>query len=122
MESNPVKLDKRLAILEEVLEAIRSWDKTYDMGIAIIESVGLSLEDLKTINTSIATSSGSTPFDEVYRDKMSLVVEEYGGLLDKLEIERKELLKLIKETRLKEQVKHSYILKDKDSIFIDKDL
>lgn len=113
---------KRKEILENILKTIKSWDGTYEVGISIIEDVDLALEELKAINSSIETISASDLNDNTYREKMILIVKEHEDLLKELKIERKKLLKLIKETRLKESVKNSYILKEKDSIFINKDL
>lgn len=113
---------KRINILEDILEIIRNWDKTYEMGIDIIAKVEVNLEELKSIDKQLQSILGSIPFEDSYRDKMSLVAKEYEELLKNLEIERKKLLDFIRETRLKDKIKNSYILKEKESVFIDKDL
>lgn len=123
MESNIKDFNrKRIDILDHILEAIRKWDKTYEMGIDIIDTIDLRLEELKAMDREYEKSSGPIPLDEAYRDKMTLVAAEYEELLEKLEVERKKLLELIQETKLKDKVKNSYILKEKESVFIDKDL
>lgn len=123
MAANIDKLKlKREEMLENILKTIKSWDGSYEVGISIIDDVDLALEELKSINGSIETISASIPPDEIYRENMTLIVKEYEDLLKQLEIERKKLLELIKETRLKDEVKNSYIFKKKNSIFIDKDL
>lgn len=114
--------EKRVNILKEILEEIKKWDKTYEVGIDIIDSVELKLEELKTTNGLLETHSRSIPFDEPYEKYILLVRDEYKQLIAELEVEKKKLLKLIKEISLKDKIKNSYILKDRDSIFIDKDL
>lgn len=123
MESNIEGLKlKRIEILENILKKIKGWDKTYEMGIEIIETIETGLEELKEISNLLETVLGFIPFSETYGEKIVIVMDEYRVLLDKLEIEREKLLELIKETKLKEKVKDNYILNDKGSIFIDKDL
>ena len=121
MEPNIVEFRaKRKEILEEVLEEIKAWDGSYEEGIGIIESVEVYLADLKELNSLL--SQDPDLFDGSYEKALVDFKEAYEVFLSKLDIEKKKLLELIKETRLKEKVKNSYILKDKDSVFIDKDL
>ena len=123
MEPNIESLKlKRTHILEDILKRIKDWDKTYEAGIKIIDRVDLSLEELKEINTYLETQLGFVPFDEPYEEGIRSLKEDYKILLDELEIEKANLLELIKEIRLKEKVKNSYILQKNNSIFIDKDL
>lgn len=113
---------KRIHILKDILKEIKDWDKTYELGIEIIEWVDSSLEELKEINNLLEAKIGFVPFDESYEERILEVQREYGFLLEELEVEKANLLELIKEIRLKEKIKNSYILKKKDSVFIDKDL
>lgn len=113
---------KREKILKNILKEIKKWDKTYEVGITIIESIDLSLEELKETNNQLESKVGFVPFDAPYETNILAVQREYAYLLEKLEIEKEKLLDLIKETRLKEKVKNNYILKKNESIFIDKDL
>ncbi len=123
MESNIKNLKlKRVESLENILKIIRSWDKSYEMGMEIIEKIGFSLEEIKEINSLLEPSRGFVPFDELYEERLKTVKNEYGNLLEKLEGEKEKLLQFIKETGLKIKVKKSYILNEKKSIFIDKDL
>lgn len=110
---------ERLEILEDVLKIIEDWDKSYEMGIEIIEGVGLGLEEIKSINDHF---DSFVPFDEAYEEKLTRLRDDYGNFLESLQGEKEKLLELIKETGLKKRVKESYILNDKGSVFIDKDL
>lgn len=123
MESNIEDLKKdRENVLDETIVGILNWDGSYEKGIKIVESVGASIEELKRLNKSLEALLGSLPIGGKYNEKMLILVEEYEDLLNKLDIERSKLLKLIQEVKLKEKVRDNYISKDLESIFIDKDL
>ncbi|OLS03779.1 hypothetical protein [Tissierella creatinophila] len=123
MEPNIENLKlERIEILENILKKIKRWDKTYEMGIEIIDDVEVILEELKEINNLLESSLGFFPLDKPYEEKIGTVRWEYSVFLDELKIKREKLLELIKETRLKEKIKNNYILNDRGSIFIDKDL
>lgn len=123
MEANIRDLKfKRVEVLENILKIIKEWDKSYEMGIEIIENIDLELEEIKVINNLLEASKSFIPFDQLYEEKLIIIKDEYGKLLENLEGEKEKLLQLIKETRLKDKVKKSYILNEKGSIFIDKDL
>lgn len=57
---------ERLEILEDVLKIIEDWDKSYEMGIEIIEGVDLGLEEIKSINTP-DFKAGRVVFEELIR-------------------------------------------------------
>lgn len=114
--------EKRLDLLKDILEEIRKWDKTYEVGIDIVDSVELKLKELKTANILLENQPGFIPFDQSYEKYILLVRDEYQELIEGLEVEKKKLLKLIREINLKDKVRNSYILKDRASVFIDKDL
>lgn len=123
MESNIEALkSKRIEVLKDIVEVIESWDKTNERGIEIIESVDLQLQDLKKINNQLELGLGNIAYDEEYEDFILITREKYKDLIKALDGERESLLDLIKEIKLKEKIKNSYILTQNDSVFIDKDL
>lgn len=123
MDSNIRALEReRKDVLDDTVKEIKNWDGSYEMGIVIIEDVDLSIEELKRLNNLLESSLGPSAFTETYNEKMLVLAEEYEMLLKKLDIEKRRLLKLIQEIKLKEKVKDNYISRDKESVFIDKDL
>lgn len=119
IESLKVKREKTLQRMEEKIEA---WDGSYEAAMEIIEQIDLAIGELENINGSIKKTLVSIPYDGVYEKKILAFKESYGRFLEKLEIEKAKLFKLMKETRLKDEVKDSYIVQERKSIFIDKDL
>ena len=113
---------KREKVIDTMEDTVTRWDGTYESGIEIIERIQESIEDIEKINNLIEEGSGSLPYDNLYEEKIRSFKKTYEYLLKKLEIEKKKLFELMKETRLKDEVKGSYILKKNKSIFIDKDL
>lgn len=123
MDANIALLRRnRQNVLDEILKVVKDWDKTYEMGIEIVDKIAEPLKELGSINNSLRSKLGFVPFDKPYEKCILSLEKEYGIIIERLEVERKKLLELIKETKLKEKVRDNYILKDRDSIFIDKDL
>ncbi|NLY45159.1 MAG: hypothetical protein GX053_04120 [Tissierella sp.] len=103
-------------ILDEILDEFESYDGSVESGARIIESNQIRMDILKDIfaKEDMALST--------YQSKMEMVLERQGKLIESLESEKAELMRMLEQINRRNKVVTSYLTKNRKSIFVDKDI
>lgn len=115
-------LDQRDHTLNQIQSTLETWDGTLDLGLAIVEKNGHSFNQLQALDQDLRSYSHPSIYSETYLARLTEILGCQDQLLKNLKREQDSLLDKIKEIKKKDQVLDSYISKDLESLFIDKDL
>ena len=113
-------LDRRVKVIDAIIENQNSWDGTMESGIRVIEVNGVELDKLETLNLQL--SRFPIAYNEEYVDKINQVLEKQRKIHQEIKSQQEALLVKLQQISKKDQVIKSYISINKESVFIDKDI
>ncbi len=115
-------LDERDKSLNYIEESLNNWDGSMDQALEVSETNGPYFERLESLDESLKKFSHPSIYSEEYVGKLSEIMEKHMELLESLRQNRQQVLDKMKEINKKDEIIGSYINREIESIFIDKDL
>lgn len=109
-------------LLDQILENIRSWDKTLESGISIIESNQELLEEIDFINVRLSESGHENNNETSCNSKLIMISKELEQLISWMKNLKKSVLEEKRVLEKKEEMVGSYIATNNNSVFIDKNV
>ena len=104
-------------ILDDILREFDKYNGNTDTGIEIVESNQCRIDKLKELFTD-----EDILFTDEHMDKMESVMGKQKNLMEILGAEKENLLNKINQINKKNKVVNSYMTRNKNPIFIDKDM
>lgn len=115
-------IKKKEVILDEILQNVRSWDKTIESGISIIESNQELLEKVDLLNVKLSETSQGNHDETSCNIKLIMISKELEQLINWMKDLKKSVLDDKRTLEKREDVVGSYIAANSNSVFIDKDV
>lgn len=115
-------IKKKEVILDEILQNVRSWDKTIETGISIIESNQELLEKVDLLNVKLSETSQGNHDETSCNIKLIMISKELEQLINWMKDLKKSVLDDKRTLEKREDVVGSYIAANSNSVFIDKDV
>lgn len=113
-------LEERCNIVDNILQRFGSWDGNLESGLEIIR---INQEDMDKLDTlSLQLSRIPSAKDEEYIEKLNRLILEQKRLIQMMKDEKENLLHIMQQLNKKDQVIKSYIAASRKPIFIDKDV
>lgn len=107
-------------ILDNMINRIKSWDKSPEIAMEIIEKNEVDIDKLQSIEKSLKEKNISYGH-RAYLDKVTFILEEERIILSTLSKRKDEVGDIINQLSKKDKIKNNYIKQNKNSIFIDQD-
>lgn len=108
------------SILDDILLNIRSWDRTIESGISIIESNQELLGAIDSINARLSESGNSHHEEASCNYKLIMISKELEQLINWMKGLKKSILDEKKSLEKKEDIIKNYMANNSNPIFLDK--
>jgi hypothetical protein len=110
------------SIFDEILQNIRSWDKTLESGISIIEANQEMLEQINDINFKLDRIEHNISDESNCNQKIIMISRELEQLISWMKELKNPLLDDKRHLEKKNDVVESYIAVNSNSVFVDKNI
>ena len=117
-----ILLESRIALVDKLVEKLRSWDGVMESGVAIIETNQVGFEQLKLIEEKLSNFTIHITEEDKYRTRLNILASELNKLSLGLKRGQGELLQGMEELNKKNKVMNSYISVKQGTVFVDKDV
>ncbi|MBM6614705.1 hypothetical protein JTF06_07355 [Desemzia sp. RIT804] len=115
----PTKQKKRSEILEQLLQNLKTWDRTSEAASGIIKKNEFLLTELKTENLMLK-QVGSELYSKEEQKQIAAIIEGQQILLTIIKQDRTAILEKMKQVNQKNKVVDNYYSSFQQSIFVDK--
>lgn len=115
-------LQRRRLISQNMLEDIKSWDKSVEQAEKILGDNEKWIKELQNVSVALMKFDENEIYDSAYEDNIKNIMLLNRELINVIAREQHRILRNIKETDKVKSIAENYISKKREPMFIDKDI